>query len=437
MFLDTARIHVKGGDGGHGAVSFRREKYVPAGGPDGGDGGRGGDVILEVDEGLWTLMDFKYRVHYRAENGRNGEGANRYGRQGEDLVIKVPPGTAVKDEASGEYIADLTEHGQRAVVARGGRGGRGNAQFKTPVRQAPRFAEKGEPGEERWLILELRVIADAGLVGMPNAGKSTLLSRISAARPKIAPYPFTTLTPNLGVVYIGEGQSFVAADIPGLVEGAHAGVGLGHDFLRHVERTRALIHVVDVAGLEGRDPVADFHAINEELRLFRPELAERPQLVAANKVDLEEGRRNLERFRTEVESLGYRVFPISAATGEGVDKLVYAAWELIRELPRPEPVAVQPAALADSRRRPAPLREYTIRRDGDLLVVEGEGLARLIARLDLNNDEAVRFLQKVFGDIGLNDALRAAGVRHGDTVVVAGVEFEFEDEDWDQDGDAD
>src|SRR5690606_21869416 len=276
VFLDTARIYVKGGDGGHGAVSFRREKYVPAGGPDGGDGGRGGDVILEVDEGLWTLMDFKYRVHYKAENGRNGEGANRYGRDGADLIIKVPPGTAVKDEATGEYLADLTEPGQRVVVARGGRGGRGNAQFKTSVRQAHRFADKGEPGEERWLSLELRVLAVVGLVGMANAGKSTLLSRVSAARPNIAPYPFTTLTPNLGVVSLGIGQSFVVADIPGLVEGAHAGVGLGHDFLRHVERTRVLIHVVDVSGLEGRDPVDDFRVINEELRLYRPELAEKP-----------------------------------------------------------------------------------------------------------------------------------------------------------------
>ncbi|OUN00528.1 MAG: hypothetical protein BAA04_04095 [Firmicutes bacterium ZCTH02-B6] len=427
MFLDTARIYVKGGDGGHGAVSFRREKYVPAGGPDGGDGGRGGDVILEVDEGLWTLMDFKYRVHYKAENGRNGEGANRYGRDGEDLVIKVPPGTAVKDEATGEYLADLTEPGQRAVVARGGRGGRGNAQFKTSVRQAPRFAEKGEPGEERWLVLELRVIADVGLVGMPNAGKSTLLSRISAARPKVAPYPFTTLSPNLGVVSLGVGQSFVVADIPGLVEGAHMGIGLGHDFLRHVERTRVLIHVVDVSGLEGRDPVDDFRAINEELRLYRPELAEKPQLVAANKLDLEEGRRNLARFQAEVEALGYRVFPISAATGDGVQELIYAAWEVLKDLPRPQPVSVQADVLAE-RRRTAPLSEYTVQQEDDVFVVEGEGLARLMARLDLNNDEAVRFLQKVFNDIGLNDALRAKGVQHGDIVRVAGVEFEFEDE---------
>jgi len=253
------------------------------------------------------------------------------------------------------------------------------------------------------------------------------LSRVSAARPKIAPYPFTTLTPNLGVVSLGTGQSFVVADIPGLVEGAHAGVGLGHDFLRHVERTRVLIHVVDVSGLEGRDPVDDFRAINEELRLYRPELAEKPQLVAANKLDLEEARRNLGRFQAEVESLGYRVFPISAATGEGLQELMYAAWEILKDLPRPQPVPVQPD-LPAARRRPAPLSEYTIRQEDGVFVVEGEGLARLIARLDLDNEEAVRFLQKVFSDIGLNDALRAQGVRHGDIVRVAGVEFEFEDE---------
>jgi len=264
-------------------------------------------------------------------------------------------------------------------------------------------------------------------VGMPNAGKSTLLSRISAARPKVAPYPFTTLSPNLGVVSLGVGQSFVVADIPGLVEGAHMGIGLGHDFLRHVERTRVLIHVVDVSGLEGRDPVDDFRAINEELRLYRPELAEKPQLVAANKLDLEEGRRNLARFQAEVEALGYRVFPISAATGDGVQELIYAAWEVLKDLPRPQPVSVQADVLAE-RRRTAPLSEYTVQQEDDVFVVEGEGLARLMARLDLNNDEAVRFLQKVFNDIGLNDALRAKGVQHGDIVRVAGVEFEFEDE---------
>ncbi len=251
MFRDEARIFVKAGDGGNGVVSFRREKYVPMGGPDGGDGGRGGDVVLQVEPGLRTLVDFRYKTHYRAENGQHGQGANRHGKRGNDLVVKVPPGTAVKDEASGEYIADLVEPGETFVVAYGGRGGRGNARFKASTRQVPRFAEKGEPGEERWLVLELRLLADVGLVGYPNAGKSTLLSRISAARPKVASYPFTTLEPNLGVVSVAEGESFVAADIPGLIEGAHQGVGLGHDFLRHIERTRVLIHVVDASGWKG------------------------------------------------------------------------------------------------------------------------------------------------------------------------------------------
>lgn len=428
MFRDGARIHVKAGDGGDGVVSFRREKYVPMGGPDGGDGGRGGDVILQVDPGLRTLIDFRYRTHYRAENGQHGQGGNRHGRRGRDLVIKVPPGTAVKDEATGEYVADLVDPDDAVVVARGGRGGRGNARFKSPTRQAPRFAEKGEPGEERWLVLELRVIADAGLVGFPNAGKSTLLSRISAARPKIASYPFTTLEPHLGVVSVGEGQSFVVADIPGLIEGAHAGVGLGHDFLRHIERTRVIIHVVDASGLEGRDPVDDFHTINEELRLYQPELLERPQLVAANKMDLAEARDNLPRLQEAAEDLGYRVFPVSAASGEGLDALVYAVWELVQQAPRPEPVRVNPEVLTAGRRR-APLSEYTIRRENDVFVVEGEGLSRLLARLDLDNDEAVRFLQKVFTDIGLHDALRREGVQDGDVVHVAGFEFEFSDED--------
>lgn len=427
MFRDEARIFVKAGDGGNGVVSFRREKYVPMGGPDGGDGGQGGDVVLQVEPGLRTLVDFRYKTHYRAENGQHGRGANRHGKRGNDLVVKVPPGTAVKDEASGEYIADLVEPGETFVVAYGGRGGRGNARFKASTRQVPRFAEKGEPGEERWLVLELRLLADVGLVGYPNAGKSTLLSRISAARPKVASYPFTTLEPNLGVVSVAEGESFVAADIPGLIEGAHQGVGLGHDFLRHIERTRVLIHVVDASGMEGRDPVDDFHTINEELRLYEPELLKRPQIVAANKIDLEEARANLPRLQAAAEEAGYQLFPISAASGEGVDQLVYAAWELVKSAPKPEPIRVNPEIVLTSR-QPAPLSEYTIDREGDVFIVEGEGLRRLFARLHLESYEAVRFLQKVFKDIGLNDALRRAGVQDGDVVRVVGHEFEFSDE---------
>lgn len=428
MFRDGARIFVKGGDGGHGVTSFRREKYVAQGGPDGGDGGKGGDVIFEVEPGLRTLVDFRWQTRYVAQKGEHGQGATRHGRRGEDLIIKVPPGTSIKDEDTGDYLADLIHPGDRAVVVRGGEGGRGNARFKTATRQSPRFSEKGEPGEERTLLLELRVVTDVGLVGYPNAGKSTLLGRISAARPKVAPYPFTTLTPNLGVVSVGPGQSFVAADIPGLIEGAHEGVGLGHEFLRHVERARVLIHVVDASGLEGRDPVDDWRTINDELRLYRPELAKRPQLVAANKIDLQEARDNLERLIAAVEAEGGRVFPVSAAVGDGVDELLYATWRLLQEAPAPEGVPVNEAALEVGLRPRAPLSAYEIRRENEWFVVEGEGLRRLFSRLDLNNDEAILFLQKVFKDIKLNDALRARGVETGDLVRVAGFEFEFEDD---------
>lgn len=445
MFLDQAKIFVKAGDGGDGAKSFRREKYVPRGGPDGGDGGRGGDVILQVDEGLNTLIDFRYKSRFEAGRGQHGSGSNKTGANGESVVVRVPPGTVVKDAETGEVLADLVHPGQQVVVARGGRGGRGNAHFATPSRQTPRFAERGEPGESRWLLLELKVLADVGLVGYPNAGKSTLISRISAARPKVAPYPFTTLTPNLGVVRLDEGSSFVVADIPGLVEGAHRGVGLGHDFLRHIERTRVLLHVVDLSGLEGRDPRRDLEVIRRELEAYSPVLAQRPQLVAANKMDLQEARENLEAFRRYAAEVGLEVVPISAATGEGIPDLLRALWDLLQKAPkggRPlerdaaggaelvetgaKDGAVRVAPPSYARRR-APLREFTIRREGDRFIVEGEGLRRLIRRLDLESDEAVTFLQKVFSDIGLYDKLREAGVAGGDVVEVEGLEFEFVD----------
>lgn len=330
MFVDTARIHVKGGDGGNGCLSFRREKYVPRGGPDGGDGGRGGHVIVSVDPEMRTLMDFRHKLLFRAERGGNGEGANRHGKNGEDLTVRVPPGTIVLDDESGDVLADLTEAGQEIVVARGGRGGRGNTRFKGPTRQVPRYAEEGRQGEERRLRLELRLLADVGLIGFPNAGKSTLLSRVTAARPRIAPYPFTTVIPNLGVVEHRD-ASWVMADIPGLIEGAHRGVGLGHEFLRHVERTRVLVHVIDVAGTEGRDPCDDFAAVNRELALYDPALAGKPQLVAANKVDLAEGRSCLDAFTALVSGQGFTVFPISAATGEGLGRLLDAIARLLEE----------------------------------------------------------------------------------------------------------
>jgi len=333
MFIDQARIYVRAGDGGAGCVSFRREKFVPKGGPDGGDGGKGGDVILRADEGLHTLVDFRYRRVFRARRGEHGQGGNRTGRSAPDLVIPVPAGTVVRDARTGEVLADLVRHGQEVVVARGGRGGRGNARFATPTRRAPRFAEPGGLGEERVLDLELRVLADVGFVGFPNAGKSTLLARISAARPKIADYPFTTLHPHLGVVRVAEGASFVAADLPGLIEGAHRGAGLGHQFLRHVSRTRLLLFVLDLAA---EDPMRAYGVLREELRAYDPALAERPCAVALNKMDLPEARARVEQVRAAFEARGIPAYPISALTGEGVVALVQALYARLREIPRGE-----------------------------------------------------------------------------------------------------
>ncbi len=321
MFVDLAKVFMKAGDGGNGCLSFRREKYVPRGGPDGGDGGRGGDVLCEADPQLHTLMDFRYRTRFVAQRGGDGGGANRHGADGEDLVVKVPVGTVIHDAETGAVLADLTEAGQRVVVVRGGRGGRGNARFKSSVNRAPRRTEPGRPGEERWVTLELKLLADVGLIGCPNAGKSTLLSRLTRARPKVGDYPFTTLAPNLGVAEY-RGRTFVLADIPGLIEGAHAGLGLGHRFLRHIERTRVLIHVVDMAGTGGRNPLDDYRTVNRELSLYGAELEARPQVVAANKMDLPQARAHLASFKEVVEGEGTPVVPVSAATNEGLEELL-------------------------------------------------------------------------------------------------------------------
>ena len=331
MFIDKARIFVKAGNGGNGAVSFRREKYVPAGGPDGGDGGRGASVIFEVDNDLRTLMDFKYQRKYVATPGGDGSKKRQAGKNGEDLVLKVPAGTIIRDEASGKIIADLKHEGDRAVVARGGRGGKGNQHFANAVRQAPNFAKSGTDGEERWVILELKMIADVGLLGFPNVGKSTFLSVVTAAKPKIANYHFTTLTPNLGVVQTKFGDSFVLADIPGLIEGAAEGIGLGHDFLRHVERTKVLIHIVDISGLEGRNALEDFDAINGELKLYNEKLSTRPQVVVANKIDILEDESVYEEFKTTLEERGYKVFKMSAATREGIDDVIAYVSQILKD----------------------------------------------------------------------------------------------------------
>lgn len=432
MFIDRARIYVEGGRGGNGAVAFRREKYVPRGGPDGGGGGRGGDVWLVVDPGLNTLLEFRRRQHFKAGRGEHGSGGNKTGRDGEDLVVRVPPGTAVYDDETGELVADLVRPGQRFLAARGGRGGRGNASFASPSHQAPRFAERGEPGEAYWYRLELKLLADVGLVGYPNAGKSTLLSRVTAARPKVAPYPFTTLEPYLGVVNLGEGEGFVLADIPGLIEGAHAGAGLGHEFLRHVERTLLLIHVVDGSGLSGRDPWEDFLHINEELRLFNPELAQKPQVVAINKVDLAEARAQLPALAERLAGAGFPFVPISAATGEGIPQLLQA----VRE--RLQPLRQRLAEELSQRggeevlfRPPAPATfALRVRREGETFILESPEVERLVAMTDLENPEALRFFQRALERRGVLAALQEAGVRPGDTVRVGQQEFEFTENLW-------
>lgn len=427
QFVDRAKIFVSAGAGGDGCVGFRREKYIPAGGPDGGNGGHGGSVILEVDPSMSTLLDFRYQTHYRADRGGHGQGSRKEGKTAEDLVIKVPSGTVVFDDESGELLADLVYPYQRLQAARGGRGGRGNAVFATPTRQAPAFAEKGEAGESRWLRLELKVLADVGLVGYPNAGKSTLLSVISAAKPKVAAYPFTTLAPNLGVVNVETGKSFVVADIPGLIEGAHQGVGLGHDFLRHVERTRLLVQVVDCSGMEGRDPASDYLQVREELSLFSDELAEKPFILVGNKLDIPEAREHCRRLEEIAQK---EVIGISAATGQGVKELVYKIWQTLEALPRP---VESREAMADGKsselitipRRNKPIRDFTIRREEDAFVVEGEGLLSMLSRHDLENPATLRWLLMLLRDIGVIDALQAAGIQDGDTVRLDDWEFEY------------
>ena len=423
MFIDKARIFVKSGNGGNGAVSFRREKYVPAGGPDGGDGGNGASVIFEVDLGLRTLMDFKYQRKYVAEHGEDGSKKRKAGRNGEDLILKVPPGTIIRDEATGLVIADLKEEGDRAVVAKGGRGGKGNQHFANAVRQAPAFARSGSDGVEKWVVLELKMIADVGLLGFPNVGKSTFLSVVTKAKPKIANYHFTTLTPNLGVVQTKFGESFVLADIPGLIEGAAEGVGLGHDFLRHVERTKVLIHIVDISGLEGRDALDDFDKINGELKLYNEKLATRPQVVVANKMDILEDESIFDEFKNELEGRGYKVFKMSAATRQGVDDVIAYVSELLREAEeielvseeemfRPELDEVQDEGLL-------------IDIEDGVYVVTGKSLRRIMYSVNFDDMESLQYFQKAMESQGVFDRLREMGIEDGDTVRIYEIEFEF------------
>lgn len=403
--------------------SFRREKYVPRGGPNGGDGGHGGSVVLLVDAEVNTLLNFRYKRHFKAAKGESGGTSNKTGHDGEDLIVKVPPGTMVYDETTGDVLVDLTTPGQRVVVAKGGRGGRGNARFVNSVRQAPTFAELGEPGEERWLNLELKLLADVGLVGYPSVGKSSIITKVSAARPAVAAYHFTTLTPVLGVVKIDRERSFVLADIPGLIAGAHAGVGLGHEFLRHVERTRVLIHVLDVAGLEGRDPLDDYRQINRELALYDARLPQKPQLIAANKMDLAEARANYPRVREYLTQQGREVFPVSAATGEGLPALMQRVAELLAECPAPPP-----AASAEEKIYAAPALEEVVvtRAEDGAFVVQEKSLERLVAMTNFDNDEAVWRFQQSWRRRGLDEVLQREGARAGDTVRIGRQEFEFQ-----------
>ncbi len=422
-FVDKATIRVIAGKGGDGAVAFHREKYVAAGGPDGGDGGRGGDIIVVVDDHMSTLMDFRYKRKYVAGNGMNGQGNRCSGKDGGSLTIRVPRGTLIRDKATGGIIRDMSDD-QPFVIARGGNGGWGNRHFATPTRQVPRFAKPGLPGQDREIVLELKLLADVGLVGFPNVGKSTLLSVVSKAHPKIANYHFTTLFPNLGVVYVSEGVSFVMADIPGIIEGASDGAGLGHDFLRHIDRCRLLIHLVDVSGSEGRDPVEDFDAINQELHLYNEALANRPQIVAANKCDLlGNDREGLARLKAHVEAQGYRFFELSAAAHQGTQELMKAAAQMLSSLPpviRYEPDYVPPEPVIDTS------EELRIEKcDDDYWSIEGAWLQRLLQSVNFGDYESRMYFDRVLRESGVFERLEALGVKDGDTIGVYDLEFEY------------
>lgn len=426
MFLDTAKLFVKSGDGGNGSISFRREKYIPLGGPDGGDGGKGGNVILVVDSQMTTLLDFKYKKKFIAERGTNGSGSKCYGKDGEDLYIKVPMGTIIRDVETDKIMADLSHAGDTYVVCRGGKGGKGNTKFATPTRQAPNFAEPGMPGEERWISLELKLLADVGLLGFPNVGKSTLLSMVSKARPKIANYHFTTIKPNLGVVSVPGIQPFVMADIPGIIEGAAEGVGLGLDFLRHIERTRLLIHVVDISGIEGRDAVEDFIKINEELKKYNIKLWDRPQIVAANKADMLYDEEIFTNFKNKLKEMGYnKVFKISAATNEGVEELIKEAAAMLTTIPVTELEISEEERFIPEDKKFSYAISIEEGETGKVYVVEGSFVDRLLMAVNINEPDSLRYFHKVLKNKGIMEELVDMGIEDGDTVRLNDFEFEF------------
>jgi len=417
--VDLVKILIKAGRGGNGAVTFRREKYVAAGGPDGGDGGKGGDIYFVATKGMNTLVDFRYKKKFLAEDGENGDGGHRYGKSGKDLIISVPVGTIVKDLDTDEIIADMIDIDEKVLIAKGGRGGRGNAKFATSTRQAPKFAEQGDKGEELNLSLELKLIADVGLVGFPNVGKSTLLSVVTSAKPKIANYQFTTLKPNLGVVKLDNGKDFVLADIPGLIEGAHAGVGLGHEFLRHVERTKLLIHVVDCSESECRDVVEDYKTINKELSSYNEKLSAKKQIIAANKLDLPGSEENLEKLKKALKGKDVEIIPISAVTGKGIKELFNKVSTLLDTIPEEERVVV------NGRRENIQNNEWNIRRENDVFVIEGKFLERVMNNVNFADYESVQYFQRVLDRNGINKRLEAMGIEEGDTVRIGEAEFEY------------
>lgn len=421
MFVDKAKIIIKAGDGGNGAVSFHREKYVAAGGPDGGDGGKGGNVIFMVDDNCSTLADFRYKRKYTAENGKPGSGKRSSGKSGSDLIVKVPRGTLVKECETGRIMADMSDD-EPVIIAKGGRGGWGNQHFATSTRQCPRFAKSGTPGESFEVYLELKLLADVGLIGFPNVGKSTLVSVVSEAKPNIANYHFTTLNPILGVIKMGEGNSFVMADIPGLIEGASEGVGLGHEFLRHVDRCRLLVHVVDVAGSEGRDPIDDFEKINKELKAFNPELSERIQIVAGNKCDLATDEQ-LEEFKKYLDKHGYEFYPIIAPICEGTEELINAVAAKLATLPPIKRYETEAPAIEDYLYKDS--QKFTVREEDGIFIIEGEWLARILNMVDMDDYESLQYFQRVLHMSGIISKLQEMGIEEGDTVSIYDLEFDY------------
>ena len=422
MFTDYAKIIIKSGNGGDGAITFRREKYVAAGGPDGGDGGKGGDIYFRVDPNANTLIDFRYTKKFKAQNGENGSGGNKYGKSGEDLYIDVPIGTIIRDSETGKIVADLSKEGQVELVLKGGRGGKGNSHFATATRQVPRFAQAGEDGEEKEVILELKLLADVGLLGFPNVGKSTFLSVVTDAKPKIANYHFTTIEPNLGVVKTEKGDSFVIADIPGIIEGASEGIGLGIQFLRHVERTRLLLHVIDVSGVEGRNPVQDFHTINEELKKYSEKLSQRKQIIVANKIDImqdDTGYKELEKLAKEQK---IEIFKISGATGQGIKELLNRVSEVLKTLPKEEIVDEEDRVVYtlndDS-------NDFTVRKEDGIFIIEGKAINRLMGRINIDDNESMYYFEKSLKQLGIEAELKKQGIKEGDTVKVLNWTFEW------------